>query len=84
MPRACSAHARSSGRLHKDLAFRLPGAGNFPKHRTIRDFRALHLKELNDLFVQVVKLAGEMDLVKLGTVVIDGTSSRPGTPAGAG
>ena len=31
-------------RLHEDLAFRMLGAGNFPKHRTIRDFRALHLK----------------------------------------
>ena len=60
-------------RLHEDLAFRMLGAGNFPKHRTIRDFRALHLKELADLFVQVVKLAREMGLVKLGTVAIDGT-----------
>jgi len=50
------------GRLHEDLAFRMLGAGNFPKHRTIRDFRALHLKELSDLFVQMVKLAREMGL----------------------
>jgi len=60
-------------RLHEDLAFRLLGAGNFPRHRTIRDFRALHLKELSELFVQVVRLAREMGLVKLGTVAIDGT-----------
>ena len=60
-------------RLHDDLAFRMLGTGNFPKHRTIRDFRALHLKELSELFVQVVKLAGELGLVKLGTVAIDGT-----------
>jgi IS5 family transposase len=63
-------------RLHEDLAFRMLGAGNFPKHRTIRDFRALHLKELSDLFVQVVKLAREMGLVKLGTVAIDGTKVK--------
>ena len=63
-------------RLHEDLAFRMLGAGNFPKHRTIRDFRALHLKELSDLFVQVVKLAQEMGLVKLGTVAIDGTKIK--------
>ena len=55
-------------RLHEDLAFRMLGAGNFPEHRTIRNFRALHLFELSDLFVQVVKLAQEMGLVKLGTV----------------
>ncbi len=63
-------------RLHEDLAFRMLGAGNFPRHRTIRDFRALHLKELADLFVQVVKLAQEMGLVKLGTVAIDGTKIK--------
>lgn len=63
-------------RLHEDLAFRLLGAGNFPKHRTIRDFRALHLDELSNLFVQVVKLAQELGLVKLGTVAIDGTKVK--------
>ena len=63
-------------RLHEDLAFRMLGAGNFPRHRTIRDFRAMHLKELSDLFVQVVKLACEMGLVKLGTVAIDGTKIK--------
>jgi transposase len=63
-------------RLHEDLAFRMLGAGNFPAHRTIRDFRALHLKELSELFVQVVRLAREMGLVKLGTVAIDGTKVK--------
>jgi transposase len=63
-------------RLHEDLAFRMLGAGNFPRHRTIRDFRALHLLELSDLFVQVVKLARELGLVKLGTVAIDGTKIK--------
>ena len=63
-------------RLHEDLAFRMLAAGNFPRHRTICDFRAFHLKELADLFVQVVKLAREMGLVKLGTVAIDGTKLK--------
>ncbi len=63
-------------RLHEDLAFRMLDSGNFLRHRTIRDFRALHLLELSDLFVQVVKLAREMALVKLGTVTIDGTKIK--------
>jgi transposase len=63
-------------RLHEDLAFRMLAAGNFPRHRTICDFRALHLRELSELFVQVVKLAREMGLVKLGTVAIDGTKLK--------
>ena len=40
-------------KLHEDVAFRVLAAGNFPAHRTIRDFRAFHLKELSELFVQV-------------------------------
>ena len=43
-------------RLHEGLAFRMPAAGNFPRHRTICDFRAFHLKELSELVVQVVRL----------------------------
>lgn len=63
-------------RLHEDLAFRMLAAGNFPRHRTICDFRAFHLKELSDLFVQVVRLVREMGSVKLGTVAIDGTKIK--------
>jgi transposase len=63
-------------KLHEDIAFRVLGAGNFPAHRTISDFRAFHLKELSDLFVQVVCLAREMGLVKLGTVAVDGTKVK--------
>ena len=63
-------------KLHEDIAFRVLGAGNFPAHRTISDFRAFHLKELSELFVQVVRLAREMGLVKLGTVAVDGTKVK--------
>ena len=63
-------------KLHEDVAFRVLGADNFPKHRTLSDFRALHLAELAALFVQVVKLAGECGLVKLGTIAVDGTKLR--------
>jgi len=63
-------------KLHEDVAFRLLGAGNFPAHRTLSDFRAFHLKELSDLFVQVVRLAREMGLLKLGTIAVDGTKIK--------
>ena len=52
------------------------GADNYPAHRTICDFRALHLKELAELFVQVVQLARECGLVKLGTIAVDGTKIK--------
>ena len=63
-------------KLHEDVAFRVLGADNFPAHRTIRDFRALHLGEFTELFVQVVRLAREMGLVKLGTIAVDGTKIK--------
>ena len=63
-------------KLHEDVAFRMLAAGNFPAHRTLRDFRAIHLKELSALFVQVVRLAREMGLVKLGTIAVDGTKVK--------
>lgn len=63
-------------KLHEDVAFRVLAADNFPAHRTISDFRAFHLKELSELFAQVVRLAREMGLVKLGTIAVDGTKVK--------
>jgi transposase len=63
-------------KLHEDVALRMLAADNYPAHRTLSDFRALHLQELADLFVQVVRLARECGLVKLGTVAVDGTKLK--------
>ena len=63
-------------KLHEDVAFRVLAAENFPAHRTIREFRALHLEEFTELFTQVVRLAREMGLVKLGTIAVDGTKIK--------
>ena len=63
-------------KLHEDVAFRVLAAENYPAHRTICDFRALHLEEFSALFVQVVKLARECGLVKLGTIAVDGTKIK--------
>jgi hypothetical protein len=72
----CFSSRKIARKLHEDVAFRVLSAGNFPAHRTIRDFRAFHLKELSELFVQVVRLAREMGLVKLGTIAVDGTKVK--------
>ena len=63
-------------KLFEDVAYRVLAAENFPAHRTIRDFRALHLAEFTELFVQVVRLAREMGLAKLGTIAVDGTKIK--------
>jgi transposase len=63
-------------KLYEDVAFRMLGAGSFPSHRTICDFRLRHLPELKGLFVEVVLLARELGLVKLGTIALDGTKIK--------
>lgn len=65
-----------AAKLHDDVALRVLAAENYPAHRTLSDFRALHLQELAALFVQVVHLARECGLVKLGTVAVDGTKLK--------
>ena len=65
-----------AAKLTDDVAFRMLGAENFPAHRTISDFRKLHLEEFGNLFVQVVMMAREAGLVKMGTVAVDGTKMR--------
>ena len=47
-------------RLVEDVAFRVLAAGNQPDFRTISDFRKLHLKALEELFEQVLRLALEV------------------------
>jgi transposase len=49
-------------------------AGNLhPDHDTIASFRTTFLPDLQDLFVQVLLLAQELGVLKLGTISIDGT-----------
>ena len=63
-------------KLEEDVAFRVLAAENFPAHRTICDFRHDHLEALGALFVQVVQLAREAGLVKLGAVAVDGSKVK--------
>jgi transposase len=51
-------------------------AGDRPDFRTISDFRRRHLEALAGLFVQVLKLAEQAGLVKLGHVALDGTKIK--------
>src|SRR5437588_2507848 len=57
----------------RNLAFLASVGQERPDFRTISDFRKLHLEAFKDIFVQVVRLAGEAGLVKLGNVSTDGT-----------
>ena len=57
----------------RNLAFMAIVGQERPDFRTISDFRKLHLEAFKDVFVQVVRLASEAGLVKLGNVSTDGT-----------
>src|SRR6202051_1239411 len=63
-------------KLSEDVAFRVLSANNFPAHRTIREFRQLHLQEFSALFVQVVQLGREAGLGELGRVGRVGTKTK--------
>src|SRR5438093_6832503 len=57
----------------RNLAFIAIVGQERPDVRTISDFRKLHLQAFKDVFVHVVRLAGEAGLVRLGNVSTDGT-----------
>jgi transposase len=63
-------------KIQEDVAFRVLAGGNFPSHRTICDFRHDHLEEFSKLFVQVVQIARESGMAKLGTVAVDGSKVK--------
>jgi transposase len=63
-------------KIEEDVAFRVLAAGNFPQHRTICDFRQQHLQVFIELFKQVVQIAKNSGLIKLGRVAIDGTKVK--------
>ncbi len=58
---------------YDSVAFRFIAANEHPDHDTIAAFRRRFLPEIEGLFVQVLLLAREMGLIKLGTVGLDGT-----------
>src|SRR5262247_3816880 len=57
----------------RNLAFLAIVGEARPDFRTLSDFRKLHLAAFCDVFVDVLRIAGESGLVKLGNVATDGT-----------
>lgn len=61
---------------HDSIAFRYLAANTHPDHDTIATFRRRFLPQIETLFVQVLLLAREMNLVKLGRIALDGTKVK--------
>ena len=61
---------------YDSVAFRFISANTHPDHDTIASFRKRFLEQLKPLFVQILTLAHEMGLMKLGKVSLDGTKIK--------
>lgn len=70
----------SSRKMEKNtydsLAYRFICTNTHPDHDTIANFRKRFLKELGELFVQILLVAQRMGLLKLGTISLDGTKIK--------
>ena len=70
-------------RLIEDVAFRFIAANETPDHATVARFAKDHEDELADLFDQVLRLAVEVGLVKVGLVALDSTRVKADASPGA-
>jgi transposase len=58
---------------YDSVAFRFLAGNEHPDHDTIAKFRRRFLKDIEKLFVDVLQLAREMGVLKMGTIGLDGT-----------
>ena len=61
---------------YDSVAFRYISANTHPDHDTIASFRKRFLAELENLFVQILLIAQDAGLLKVGKVSLDGTKIK--------
>jgi len=61
---------------YRDIAVRYLTGDTHPDHDTICAFRRQNASVVKEAFVEVLRLASEMKLLKVGTVSVDGTHIR--------
>jgi transposase len=61
---------------YDSVAFRFIAANSHPDHDTIATFRKRFLKELSGLFVQILMIARQTNMLKLGCVSLDGSKFK--------
>ena len=62
-----------AGACERNLAFLAIVGNDRPDFRTISDFRKHHQAAMKPLFLEVLRVAGELGMVKLGNLSTDGT-----------
>lgn len=77
---AYSMGERSSRQIERlcevDIAFRVISANEKPDYSTVCRFRKGNEKELEGIFISVLRLCAEAGLVKVGVVALDGTKMK--------
>src|SRR5437868_8591806 len=73
MRRVCGVSRKIERATYEAVPFRFIAGNQHPDHDTLATFRRTFLLELKDLFVQVLLLAQEAGVLKLGTISLDGT-----------
>ena len=58
---------------YESIPFRFLAGGHHPDHDTIANFRKAFLPEITNLFAQVLVIAHELGVLKLGTISVDGS-----------
>ena len=58
---------------YESIPFRFIAGGWHPDHDTIANFRKIFLGEISELFAQVLVVAHELGLLKLGNISLDGS-----------
>ena len=61
---------------YDSVAFRYISANEHPDHDTIANFRKRFITELSNIFVQILQVAHDLDLLQIGKVSIDGTKIK--------
>jgi transposase len=67
---------RIAAACERNLAFLAIVGDQRPDFRTISDFRKIHRQRFQDLFIEVLRVAGELGMVKLGNLAVDGSKVR--------
>lgn len=63
-------------KTYEDIAYRYIACNHHPDHASICNFRRRFLREVEQLFVQVLLIAHQMSVLKIGVVSLDGTKIK--------
>jgi len=72
----CFSSRKIERSTYDSIAFRYVAANTHPDHDTIAVFSRRFLPELKRLFVQILQVAHTMNVLKLGSVSLDGTKVK--------